>query len=239
MRGAVALAIVVAVGAVLVLTRGEATIGGMSPDQLASLAWLSAVGIVVFGWVVGHFLGRWDAALGALAFWLAMAFGLVALYSYRFELHAVVDRVMGELTPGTTVTSSGGEVSIMRRGDGEFVVAGRVNGRDSRFVFDTGASTVVLTAETARQAGIDPARLTYSEVVSTANGRAFAASVMLDSLAIGGIVETRVLALVAKPGTLWQNLLGMSFLDRLASYEVRGNRLLLRGRGFKASAREA
>jgi aspartyl protease family protein len=35
-------------------------------------------------------------------------------------------------------------------------------------------------------------------------------------------------ALVARPGMLGENLLGMTFLERLASYEVRGNRLVLR-----------
>jgi aspartyl protease family protein len=54
--------------------------------------------------------------------------------------------------------------------------------------------------------------------------------VTLDRIAVGSIREQRVRALVAKPGVLHENLLGMSFLDRLASYEVRQNRLILRGR---------
>ena len=37
--------------------------------------------------------------------------------------------------------------------------------------------------------------------------------------------------MVAKAGVLQINLLGMSFLERLGSYEVRGNRLILRGQG--------
>jgi aspartyl protease family protein len=36
-------------------------------------------------------------------------------------------------------------------------------------------------------------------------------------------------ALVAQPGQLKNNLLGMSFLNRLQSWEVRGDRLRLRG----------
>jgi len=54
--------------------------------------------------------------------------------------------------------------------------------------------------------------------------------VVLDSLAVGTITERRVPALVARPGALHDNLLGMTFLNRLASYEVRGNRLILRGK---------
>ena len=66
--------------------------------------------------------------------------------------------------------------------------------------------------------------------VLTANGRTMAAPVTLPQLAVGPIVERNVRALVARPGVLHQNLLGMTFLERLASYEVRSNRLILRGR---------
>jgi aspartyl protease family protein len=122
-------------------------------------------------------------------------------------------------------------VVVTRRMDGTFLINGKVNDREVRFIFDTGATTVVLTAETAKSLGIEPGALGYSVLVSTANGRTLAAPVTLDRMVVGSIREQRVRALVAKPGTLHQNLLGMSFLDRLASYEVRQNRLILRGRG--------
>jgi aspartyl protease family protein len=56
-----------------------------------------------------------------------------------------------------------------------------------------------------------------------------AAPVTLQTVDIGGLVETRVEAMVARPGALRTNLLGMSYLERLSSYEVRGDRLILRG----------
>jgi aspartyl protease family protein len=56
-----------------------------------------------------------------------------------------------------------------------------------------------------------------------------AAPVRLDRLEIGPISEVRVQALVARPGTLGENLLGMSFLERLQSYQVSEDRLILRG----------
>jgi len=71
--------------------------------------------------------------------------------------------------------------------------------------------------------------LSYSVNVDTANGRTRAASVTLDRLAVGGIVERSVPALVAQPGQLRTNLLGMSFLNRLESWEVRGDKLMMRG----------
>jgi aspartyl protease family protein len=86
----------------------------------------------------------------------------------------------------------------------------------------------VLTAETAAAAGFDPEGLSYSVPVATANGRTLAAPVTIDRVAVGPIVERGVRALVAQPGSLRENLLGMTFLDRLTSYEVRNNRLILR-----------
>ncbi|CEG08401.1 clan AA aspartic protease [Afipia felis] len=50
-----------------------------------------------------------------------------------------------------------------------------------------------------------------------------------DRLAVGKLVELSVPALVVPRGRLKTNLLGMSFLNRLESWEVRPDRLLLRG----------
>ena len=66
--------------------------------------------------------------------------------------------------------------------------------------------------------------------VDTANGRTRAAPVTLDRIAVGGIVERAVPALIAQPGQLKTSLLGMSFLNRLESWEVRGDRLMMRGK---------
>jgi len=71
--------------------------------------------------------------------------------------------------------------------------------------------------------------LAYTVAVETANGRTRAAPVTLDRVAVGSIIERSVPALVAQPGQLKVSLLGMSFLNRLESWEVRGDRLLLRG----------
>ena len=231
MPGAVALGIVLFAMAVLVANQGEQPIAGLSPDEFASVASLGALGLLVASLIVSEFRGRWLNGVRAVVLWTMMFAALVGLYSYRVELGAVAGRVAGELVPGQTTESTAGEVSVSRRLDGSFVVNGRVNDRDARFIFDTGASTVVITNESARSLGLDPAKLTYMVPVSTANGMTLAAPVTLDRVAIGSIRELRVRALVAKPGVLHENLLGMTFLERLASYEVRNNRLILRGKG--------
>jgi aspartyl protease family protein len=96
-------------------------------------------------------------------------------------------------------------------------------------VLDTGASAVVLTRDDAKAAGLPLEVLNYTVNIDTANGRARAAPVTLDRLAIGGLVERSVEALVAQPGQLKMSLLGMSFLNRLQSWQVSGDRLVLKG----------
>ena len=96
-------------------------------------------------------------------------------------------------------------------------------------VLDTGATSVVLTQETAKAAGLPIEVLNYTVNIDTANGRTRAAAVMLDRVAVGGLTERAVPALVVQAGHLKNNLLGMSFLNRLESWEVRGDRLRMRG----------
>lgn len=228
MRLIIPLAVIGVALVLLILFSGEETIIGMAPDQLAGVAALSAFGIVMLGSVIGMFRGQWSRAAQALAFWMMAMVGLVGLYSYRDDITLFGHRIMGELTPGRIVPGSGGEVSVVRSGGGSFDIEAEVNGRSARFILDTGASVVVLTSETARRIGIDVDTLSFSRPVRTANGSTMAAAITIDTLAVGPIVERRVPALVARQGSLFQNLLGMTFLERLGSYEVRGDRLILR-----------
>jgi aspartyl protease family protein len=121
----------------------------------------------------------------------------------------------------------GGEVVVNRRLSGEFAIAGRVNGARVTFLFDTGASAVVLTAEDARRAGVETSRLIFDVPVATANGGAMAAEARLDRISVGPVVMRNVPALVARRGTLDESLLGMSFLERLKSYTVERDRLVM------------
>lgn len=120
-------------------------------------------------------------------------------------------------------------VEVQRGRGGEFSLQARINGVKAPMVVDTGATSVVLTYETAKAAGLPLELLAYDVDVETAGGHTKAARLTLDRLAIGKLVERSVPALVVPHGTMKTNLLGMSFLDRLERWEVRADRLMLHG----------
>ena len=120
-------------------------------------------------------------------------------------------------------------VQIARGQSGEFALLARINGVSAPMVIDTGATSVVLTYETAKAAGLPLELLEYDVDVETAGGHTRAARLTLDRLAIGKLVERSVPALVVPHGQMKTNLLGMSFLDRLESWEVRADKLMLHG----------
>ena len=120
-------------------------------------------------------------------------------------------------------------VQIPRGQSGEFALQAKINGVNAPMVIDTGATSVVLTYETAKAAGLPLELLEYDVDVETAGGHTKAARLTLDRLAIGRLVERSVPALVVPHGQMKTNLLGMSFLDRLESWEVRADRLMLHG----------
>jgi len=142
----------------------------------------------------------------------------------------VTDALLAELSPGSPIMTAPGVAQIARRGDGHYAVRMKANGTELMFLFDTGATMVVVRGEDARRIGIDPAKLNFAEEVSTANGVTQAAPITLDSLAVGTIVQRHVRALVARPQSLNENLLGQSFLEGLAGYGVENGRLILRGK---------
>ena len=87
---------------------------------------------------------------------------------------------------------------------------------------------MVLTYEDAERSGIflRPADFIWS--TQTANGTAKVAPVTLERVSVGNITVRGVQAAVAEPGKLHVNLLGMSFLQKLRSFEVHSGRLVLK-----------
>jgi len=220
----------VAIALVLLIVRhDEGTIAGLDNQDFGSLAYKIVLVVAVGSVVLALFRDRFSEALQAALVWVVIALLLVVGYTYRAELREGGERVLAELIPGRPV-SHGRMVEIARGNSGEFQVSTNVNGARVSMVLDTGASAVVLTQDAARAAGLPLEVLAYTVNIDTANGRARAAAVTLDRVAVGTIVERAVPALIAQPGQLKTSLLGMSFLNRLDSYSVNSEKLVLRGR---------
>lgn len=166
-------------------------------------------------------------AVRDLAIWAAVVAGLVAVYGFRGELMTVGDRIMGELEPSRSQQRADGTLEFRRGSDGHFYIDAEVNGRAVRFLVDTGASDIVLSPADARRLGFVPGDLTFDRIYQTANGMGRGAQVTLQSISVGGIRFRDVIASV-NDAAMSESLLGMSFLDRLSGYEVRGDALLLR-----------
>jgi aspartyl protease family protein len=215
--------------AVLIVTSDDSdAIANLLRHDMGALLLKIAVVVFAGGLLLVLFRERLSKALEAMLFWTVVGLLLVVGYTYRFELRDASDRVIAELMPGH-VTGHGRNVEVVRGESGDFALAAHINGVKVPMVLDTGASAVVLTQSAAKAAGLPIEVLDYSVNVNTANGSTRAAPVTIDSLAVGTLTERSVPALVAKPGALKNNLLGMSFLNRLQSWQVRGDKLEMRG----------
>ena len=117
--------------------------------------------------------------------------------------------------------------SLVYRADprGHVALTAMVNGAPVRFLVDTGASRVTLTAEDARAAGIGRSELVFNQRSLTANGLAREAPVTLREIRIEQLSIDDVPAAVNE--NLNVSLLGMSFLKRLKSFEMREGALTI------------
>lgn len=214
--------------AALIASNDQDAITNLLSHNIGSLTLKLALVIFAVGLAFTLFRERLSQVLEPMAFWAVLGLLLVIGYSYRFELRDVGDRVIAELVPGH-VAGHGRRVEVVRGHGGDFSVSAHINGERVPMVLDTGASSVVLTQQAAKAAGLPLEVLEYNVNLDTANGRTRAAPVTLDRLAVGGLIERSVPALVVQPGQLKNNLLGMTFLNRLESWEVRGDTLRMRG----------
>jgi len=197
------------------------------PD-VSSHMFQAGVGIFIAGMLLAGFRRRFSEAFEAALLWLVIAVFILVGYTYRGELRDVGDRVLAQVMPGYAA-ARGRIVELTRGRAGDFPVTMRVNGARIPMILDTGASAVMLTHDAAKAAGLPLEVLSYSVSLETANGSTRAAPVTIDRLSVGNIVERSVPALVVPSGKLKTNLLGMTFLNRLESWQVKGDRLMLRG----------
>lgn len=116
---------------------------------------------------------------------------------------------------GGPPSGSGGGESVTLTADsrGHYVTLGQINGGSVQFLVDTGATAIAIPSTLARQLGINylGGQRGYTQ---TANGRAAAYKITLDTVRLGDITLHAVEAVVLEGDGLKIALLGMSFLNR-------------------------
>jgi aspartyl protease family protein len=187
-------------------TRGTGLLG-----QTARNMGILVVGCLLIAGALGHFGRTGDAGPEPAA------------QAHRAPEPAPEPPVSQAAQPGAT-----GDELVVRAGpNGHFMVDAVVDGVEIRFLVDTGASSVVLTAEDAERLGYRLDGLEYSQRYQTANGEILGAPVVLPELRIGDLEIEDVRSSVIR-APLSTSLLGMTFLSRLESFEVRDEGLILR-----------
>lgn len=166
--------------------------------------------------------------------WLALVAAVLLGFTFRDELGFVGRRMTAELAPSQPLATGPQEMAVTREEDGHFYVTGRVNDAPVRFMVDTGASDIALSPADALKIGVDPASLSFTRAFETANGLGRGAPFIADSLAVGPIRLTNV-PMTINQAPMRASLLGLSYLQQLESYEVRGRRLYLRWKASPAA----
>lgn len=197
----------------------------MTEDEIGRLIYLGVILLVLLGSFIG--LGRINIGknIQQAFIWIGIFAMLIIAYGQRDVLQRELFPEQVQL-PQITGGAQGQVITLRRSIDGSFRTQIEVNGTPIRFLVDTGATDVVLTQTDARRVGLDPDRLNYSRSALTANGRVGIAPVRLNEVRFAGSVDRNVGASVNQ-GELGISLLGMSYLGRFKSIEIRGNQMIL------------
>ena len=193
----------------------------MTGDDTASIIYLSLFGLLIGGSYLIANRHRMGQVAQQAAIWFFIFVGAVLVIGNW-------DRVTQAALPTQSyVEADGAEiVDVPQRRDGHYYLRLDVEGTPVTFVVDTGATDLVLSRDDARRAGIDPDALRYSGRALTANGAVGTARVVLDTVALGDLVDRDVPAVITD-GDLQVSLLGMSYLSKFGRIEIADGRLRL------------
>src|ERR1700687_3757436 len=121
---------------------------------------------------------------------------------------------MGQHFESAAQSGERNTVSLFADERGHFVIDGAVNGGYMRFLVDTGATLVAMSASDASRLGIDYRKGTRGSTMVAEGRRVPVYRVLLDSVTVGGLTLFGVEASVSETPGMGAALLGMSFLSR-------------------------
>jgi aspartyl protease family protein len=175
--------------------------------------------------IVGSLMARREPAAKmlkmALAWIVIFAAGFI-LFTFRDNFGYFAQRLKAEAV-GTPV-EQGRETRIPMAIDGHFWVDAKLNGKNVRFLVDSGATMTTVDRDTAKAAAIRVSPRA-DQYVRTGNGVIRVSSGRADELEVGGITRHDVGVQVAENDDL--NVLGMNFLSTLSRWSVEGRWLVM------------
>ena len=191
----------------------------MNGDDYGRLIYLGLLLVAVGSWVFVQNRQGIGKTLQQLAIWAFIFLGVIAGYGLWDDIRTTV-------SPQQSVLQDEGRVDVPRSRDGHYYLTLEVNDVPVQFLVDTGASAVVLNAADARRVGIDLDDLAYLGRARTANGEVRTARPRVDSMSLGGITDRNV-SVAVNEGQMDQSLLGMDYLQRWSSIEIREGAMVL------------
>lgn len=156
--------------------------------------------------------------LKQLAIWLAIIFVGVIIYNNKYLLKNFVPYVASDTGENS--------LEIQKSSDKHFYITLKLNGKNVLFLIDTGATTTSLTLRDTKRLGIDVSKLKFNQMVNTANGITYNASVEIKNVQLNEYDIGSMWVLVSKDLD-GNSLLGMNFLNKLKGYEVKRDKMIL------------
>lgn len=156
--------------------------------------------------------------LKQVAFWLLIIFVGVIIYNNKYLLKNFIPYVASNVGENT--------LEIQKSSDKHFYITLKLNGQNILFLIDTGATTTSLTMKDAARIGIDTSKLNYNQMVNTANGITYSASVEVNNIELDRYQMQSMWVLINK-NLDGNSLLGMNFLNKLKGYDIRKDRMIL------------
>src|SRR5579884_2023948 len=193
----------------------------MANDTMLGGLYLLMAAMLVFGTLMARREPAARMLTMALA-WIAIFGAGFVLFTFRDNFGWVAQRLKAEAI-GTPV-QQGTETRIPMAIDGHFWVDAKVNGKDVKFLVDSGATMTTIDRQTAQKAGI-PVSARADQYVRTGNGIIRVSSGRVADLEVGGIQRRDMGIQVADNDDL--NVLGMNFLSSLSRWGVEGRWLVL------------
>lgn len=130
-------------------------------------------------------------------------------------------------------------IQMQRQEDGTFIIPGKVNGLDLKFIFDTGASNVCISSAEAvfmlKNGYLNESDIKGSSYSQIANGDIIEnTKIVLRNVQVGGVSISNVDALVVHNLNA-PLLFGQSAIQKLGPIQLDGNKLIIKnGRDFKS-----